>query len=219
MGLCLLNTIATAQNDSLGQTPEQDEIIFVIVEDMPDFPGGDKALASYLKSVEYPAAAKEQGLSGRVYVKFVVNTDGKVEQATIARGLDKVLNDAAIKHVENMPQWEPGTQRGQKVKVQYVMPVAFTIEEQPEGVHKHYLLAEQHFLDGQYFKASSEYEITNRFYNNDITIHDVPQHYLKFKQGLCLHYLGQKEPACSLMKEARKLGSEKAKMMLKEVCK
>ena len=107
--------------------------MFVFVEEMPEFPGGFEALKEYVaSSMQYPAIALENGIIGQVFVNFVVAQDGSVTDAKIARGVDPSLDKEALRIVNNMPKWKPGTQAGKNVRVSYSMPINFTI---PEDYH------------------------------------------------------------------------------------
>jgi protein TonB len=114
------------------QTEEEDESdapVFFIVEEMPEFPGGQEALTRYLgTSVKYPPIAQENGIQGRVFVTFVVSAKGVVEQVKIARGVDPNLDKEALRVVQNMPTWKPGKQRGKPVKVSYTVPINFVLQ-------------------------------------------------------------------------------------------
>lgn len=108
---------------------EEDAPVFFIVEQMPVFPGGEEALRKYIaQSVKYPAIAQENGIQGRVFVAFVVNTKGEVTDVKIARGVDPNLYKEAIRVVSNMPKWTPGKQRGKAVKVSYTVPINFVLQ-------------------------------------------------------------------------------------------
>ena len=107
---------------------EEEEQIFVIVENMPEFPGGDLALRKYIaENVKYPEIAKENGLSGKVFVQFVINQRGEVENVKIARGIDPALDKEAIRVVQSLPKFKPGSQRGKPVKVNYTVPINFQL--------------------------------------------------------------------------------------------
>ncbi len=107
---------------------EEEETVFMIVENMPEFPGGDLALRKYIsENVKYPEIAKENGLSGKVFVAFVINQRGEVENVKIARGVDPALDKEAIRVVQNLPKWKPGSQRGKPVKVSYTVPINFQL--------------------------------------------------------------------------------------------
>jgi protein TonB len=101
----------------------------VVVEEMPEFPGGVTALRKYLaESVKYPVIAQENGIQGKVYVNFVVNKDGSVSNAKIARGVDPSLDQEALRVVSTLPKWKPGKQRGQPVRVSYTVPINFQLQ-------------------------------------------------------------------------------------------
>lgn len=105
------------------------EEIFFIVEEMPDFPGGEQALRQFIgNSIDYPKVAQEKGIQGKVYVTFVVTKDGNVANATIARGVDPSLDAEALRVVNSLPKWKPGIQRGQAVNVSYTVPINFKLQ-------------------------------------------------------------------------------------------
>lgn len=107
----------------------EEEEIFTIVEEMPGFPGGEKALFEYLaKNTDYPAMAADAGIQGVVYVTFVVDTDGKVKDARVLRGIGGGCDKEALRVVNSMPSWAPGRQRGKNVKVQYNLPIRFILK-------------------------------------------------------------------------------------------
>jgi protein TonB len=106
-----------------------EEEIFEIVEDMPQFPGGMAALMKFLNSnIKYPTIAQENGVSGRVTISFVVNRDGSVVDAVVAKSVDPYLDKEALRVVNTMPKWKPGMQRGKAVRVKYSVPVTFRLQ-------------------------------------------------------------------------------------------
>lgn len=108
---------------------ESSQQIFVIVEEMPDFPGGQSALLQYLKkSIKYPVIAQENGIQGRVTCTFVVEKDGSVTDVQVARGVEPSLDREAIRVINAMPKWKPGKQRGKPVRVKYTLPVTFRLQ-------------------------------------------------------------------------------------------
>ncbi len=111
---------------------EEEEVevkIFVIVEKMPEFPGGDLELRKYIaQNIKYPNIARENDIQGKVYVRFVVTETGSVENVQIARGVDPLLDKEAIRVVESLPKWKPGEQGGKKVKVWYTVPINFQLQ-------------------------------------------------------------------------------------------
>lgn len=101
---------------------------FVVVEIMPEFPGGIAALHAYLsKNIEYPRMAKEAGISGIVYLSFVVGTDGKLSDITVLRAVGGGCTEEAIRVVKAMPAWKPGIQRSKAVKVKMTLPISFKL--------------------------------------------------------------------------------------------
>ncbi len=113
-------------------TDEDDESkaeVFVIVEDMPEFPGGELALRKWIAdNVKYPVIAAENGIQGKVYVQFVVDRNGGISNARIARGVDPSLDQEALRVVNNLPKWRPGMQRGKPVRVSYTVPINFQLQ-------------------------------------------------------------------------------------------
>ncbi|VAW30447.1 putative TonB-dependent receptor [hydrothermal vent metagenome] len=108
---------------------EDDTQVFFIVEDMPEFPGGELALRKFIaNSIKYPVIAQENGIEGKVYVTFVVDKDGSVSNAKIARGVDPSIDKEALRVVSNLPRWKPGKQRGKPVRVSYTVPINFVLQ-------------------------------------------------------------------------------------------
>lgn len=108
---------------------ESAQQIFTVVETMPEFPGGQAALLSFLaKSIKYPVIAQENGIQGRVSCSFVVNKDGSIVDAEVIRGVDPSLDKEALRVINSMPKWSPGKQRGKPVRVKYTVPVTFRLQ-------------------------------------------------------------------------------------------
>ena len=107
---------------------EVEPVAFAAVENKPEYPGGDMALMKYLaENTKYPAIAKENGVSGRVFVQFVIDKTGKVVDVTVPRGVDKSLDKEAVRVVKSMPNWKPGMKDGAPVKVRYTIPINFKL--------------------------------------------------------------------------------------------
>ncbi len=105
-----------------------DSVVFQVVEDMPDFPGGMKALMDYLsKNIKYPAEAHAIGAQGRVIVSFTVKKDGSIADTKVERSVNPYLDKEAMRVIDAMPKWKPGTQRGEAVNVRFTVPVAFRL--------------------------------------------------------------------------------------------
>jgi len=125
LGNVLLMKKAIVAPKTLGS----DEQIFFVVEDMPEFPGGEPALRQYIaNAVKYPEDAIKKGTQGKVYITFVVTKDGSVAKPSIARGVDPSLDVEALRVVNSLPKWKPGKQRGQAVNVSYTVPINFVLQ-------------------------------------------------------------------------------------------
>jgi periplasmic protein TonB len=104
--------------------------VFQVVEEMPEFPGGEQAMYAFLrKHMVYPTVARENGISGRVYVKFTVQPDGRVSDVYVARGIGGGCDEEAVRVVRMMPNWKPGIQSGRAVAVEYTLPLNFVFQE------------------------------------------------------------------------------------------
>lgn len=107
----------------------KEEQIFTVVEQQPEFTGGMAALGQYLqKNLRYPAAAQRANVAGRVFVSFVVNTDGSIQDVQVLKGLGFGTDEEAQRVVKGMPKWRPGKQSGRPVRVKYNLPINFTLE-------------------------------------------------------------------------------------------
>ena len=103
--------------------------VFSVVEEQPEFPGGEKELMTFVKkNLKYPADCAEEGVQGRVTISFVVDKDGSVVEAEAMKSPDERLTAEAIRLVESMPKWKPGRQDGEAVRVKYVLPVTFRLQ-------------------------------------------------------------------------------------------
>lgn len=114
------NTGATTPSDN-------DEAINLgLVEEKPFFPGGDAEMMKWLSSnINYPPAAAEEGVSGKVTVRFIVEKDGSISNVEVLRGKHPALDAEAVRVIKKMPKWNPGRNNGQPVRVAYMLPVTF----------------------------------------------------------------------------------------------
>ena len=105
------------------------EVPYFPAEKMPEYPGGMNALYAFLvDNLKYPAYCRKKGIEGRVLVKFVINEDGTVSDLTIKKSVDPLLDEEALRVLHLMPKWIPGQQEGKYVKVQYALPIRFSLE-------------------------------------------------------------------------------------------
>ena len=110
------------------EEPEEEEQIFQVVEDDPQFPGGIQELMKYLqKNIKYPSICQEQGIQGRVIVQFVVEKDGSIADVQVIKAVNPYLDKEAVRVVSTMPKWSPGKQRGKPVRVRFTLPVTFRL--------------------------------------------------------------------------------------------
>ena len=112
------------------EKPKEEETkVFDVVEEMPQFPGGQAALLEYLsKNIKYPVVAEENGVQGRVIVTFVVERDGSITDVKVVKSVDPSLDKEAARVVKSMPKWQPGKQNGSAVRVKYTVPVTFRLQ-------------------------------------------------------------------------------------------
>lgn len=122
---------AAAQNTA---EQSEEEMVFLVVDEMPAFPGGQEALFKYLTdNVIYPQIAKENGIEGRVICTFVIEPDGRITNVEVVRsGGDPSLDKEAVRVVKAMPKWRPGKQRGQAVRVKFTIPVKFSLAKEAQ---------------------------------------------------------------------------------------
>lgn len=112
-----------------GATNDNDEI-FMSVEKMPYFPGGEAALMTYIRNtIAYPPEAMDRNIQGKVIVQFVVDTTGQVGEVRVVRSVDKDLDLEAVRVVKTLPKFTPGTQFGKPVNVWYTLPVNFKLND------------------------------------------------------------------------------------------
>ncbi len=116
------------ENNFIEEEEDDEDEVLMVVEHMPVFPGGDLGLMKFIRDkVKYPPIAKENDITGKVYVTYVVNKKGKVTNVKVIRGVDKYLDAEAIRVVKLLPYTKPGLQRGKPVNVQYTIPINFTL--------------------------------------------------------------------------------------------
>jgi len=121
-------------NSDVKQVTEEDpNKIFTAVEQEPSYPGGIEKFYKYLgNNIKYPAVAKENGVQGKVFVTFVVEKDGTLTDAKVVRGIGSGCDEEAIRVLKNSPKWKAGIQNGRPVRVQYTMPISFTLQTEDQ---------------------------------------------------------------------------------------
>ena len=112
------------------KAPEAEEKPYTMVEQMPQFPGGDRELLSFIaKNLRYPTIAQENGIQGKVFVRFVVSATGDVKDVKVMRSLDPYCDKEAIRVIQSLPKWIPGKQNGRNVPVYYTVPITFKLQQ------------------------------------------------------------------------------------------
>ncbi len=123
-------SIQTTEDNPVQIIRNNNDSIYQIVEEMPQFPGGEKAMMEYVaKNVKYPQEAKDKEIQGRVFVGFVVEKDGSVSTVKVLRGIGGGCDEEAVRVVSSMPKWKPGIKDGKPVRVSYMMPLNFKLTE------------------------------------------------------------------------------------------
>ncbi len=195
---CLIFTTLHSQGD-----------VLALADSMPKFPGGDKELAYFIqRNVIYPPMARENNENGKVYVKFVVDTTGKVMNPVVLKSSGyKSLDNEAINVVSKMPAWEPGIDKGKKVKVSVNVPVTFKnlglLNAPPEGPKLSPEQQEKHDKAMEQWNAGHKLESQGEFakalekFDNSLSI-ETNNKYALFDKGKMHMVLGEKDKACGI---------------------
>lgn len=128
-----------ARNNSCPTTPTAKKNIdivssevYSIVDKMPFYPHGERELAGFIAhQLRYPKEARQQGIEGRILCSFIVGSDGSISNIEVVQGLNPQLDNEAVRVLSLMPRWTPGEKDGQKVNVKCLLPIDFTIDEEP----------------------------------------------------------------------------------------
>ena len=116
----------SSQGNAQGPTPNEDNKIYDVVQDMPTFPGGTNSMIKYFsENIKYPEQAKSKGVKGRVLVNFVVEKDGRITDCKVVKSASPELDNEALRVVSSMPKWNPGKKDGQPVRVKFTIPISF----------------------------------------------------------------------------------------------
>lgn len=119
----------TAVDVIMVEPEPEDDVPFMVVEDMPEFPGGTAALMEYLrKNIRYPSICRENNIQGKVIISFIVNKNGKIVEPEVVKTVNPSLDKEALRVISTMPDWKPGMQRGKPVRVKYTVPVNFRLK-------------------------------------------------------------------------------------------
>jgi TonB family protein len=126
---CKASTATYPDNPAEDKMKPDKNGVYQIVEEMPEFPGGEKGLMEYASNnVKYPEEAKNKNIAGRVFVSFIVEKDGSINEVKVLRGIGGGCDEEAVRVIKSMPKWKPGKQRGKPVRVKYTVPVNFKLQ-------------------------------------------------------------------------------------------
>lgn len=185
-----------------------DDTLYLIIETMPEFPGGQSEFFKYLgNNVKFPPLARDNGIQGKVYVNFSVMTDGSIEEIKIIKSVHPLLDAEAIRVIRAMPNWTPGTQRGKKVKVSFNIPINFMVRNNSRSNNR--ALGLKYLNEGDYEKSIYYYSKIIKVKKNDID--------LLYHRGLAFHKDGNTKKAIKDLEKALKLGSKVAEEYLKTI--
>ena len=122
--------ILTTEDNPVQIMEKDNDTVYNSVEKMPEFPGGEKGLMEYVSNnVKYPEEAKNKNIAGRVFVSFVVEKDGSINEVKVLRGIGGGCDEEAVRVIKSMPKWKPGKQNGKPVRVNFQMPFVFKLDE------------------------------------------------------------------------------------------
>jgi protein TonB len=111
-----------------GEGSDDNDAIYIVVEEYPKFPGGEKALSQFLqRNIKYPKLAQDHKIQGRVYVSFVVEKDGSISMVKVVQGLGVGCDEEAVRVINMMPHWSPGRRKGTSVRVNVTLPLRFVL--------------------------------------------------------------------------------------------
>ncbi len=111
------------------QIKEPEEKVYQIVETMPEYPGGNEEMYKFIsKHLKYPKKARKNDIEGKVYVQFMIDKEGNVTRAKVLKGIGYGCDKEALRVVNKMPKWKPGTQRGKPVPVMFTLPFNFKLK-------------------------------------------------------------------------------------------
>lgn len=187
--------------------------IFTVVEEMPEFPGGAMEMMKFIqRNIIYPNKAKEAGLMGKCFLKYVVDSSGNVRDVQVLKGVPncKECDDEAVKVVKSMPKWKPGRQNGKPVSVFFNLPISFSLWDQQLS-NKYYQEGYKAFQSGNYSLAKEKYLKSYNFdYKNADAVYNL---------GITYYKLDKRDSACYYWNEMKhKFHTNDTDELLKKYC-
>ena len=128
--LCVLCCMHSVAQNEVKELRDDNSTVYLQPDKLPVFPSGMEGLMAFLReNVRYPDLAHKQGVQGRVIVQFVVNRDGSISDAKVIKSVHEYLDKEALRVVNAMPYWKPGVKDGEKVRVQFTLPITFRLQK------------------------------------------------------------------------------------------
>ena len=184
--------------------------VFMFVEQMPEFPGGENALRTFLgQNIRYPEAEASQNIQGRVIIRFVVTQDGSIDSVTVLRGVSAGLDKEAVRVVKMLPKFKPGMQQGKRVMVYYNLPIVFKLSDEvkPLSAFDTKMNTDENFKSGVALMKQNEFKKAVKFF--DQSIKKFPHDYYGFQyRGNCEFKLGKTKQAKEDYEKAKTLGAK-----------
>ncbi|MCB0397161.1 MAG: TonB family protein [Flavobacteriales bacterium] len=205
-----------------------DTAVYVIVEEMPRFPGCEEdenmsgaerqqcafmEMQKYImKNMTYPVEAMDECVFGTVHISFVVNEDGSISDVAVARSGGMFIDQEALRLVKNMPRWIPGYQKGEPVKVSYILPLRFSLKGGSDCSTPKKLLKA-----GVDARKKGRFDVAIR--QIERVIKEVPESGVAYYElGITYSKMKQDDKACEAYSKGEALGNKECTMMLKEQC-
>ncbi len=193
------------------------DTLYLIVETMPKFPGGEKAMFEFLgANVKYPPEAKANNINGKIYISFVISKEGNIEGIKVLRGVHSILDNEAIRVVKAMPKWIPGTQEGKPVNVSYNLPINFVLRgvSAPNGPNprssKSQSKGNKFFAKKDFSKAITHYTEAIKWYPNYKNAF--------YQRAMCYAQLKDMDKACKDWKKCTELGDPRVLDSINKYC-
>lgn len=216
--LLFITTTSFAQQDST----EEDNVIYDIVsiQDAPEFPGGDKELFIFLqKNIAYPREERDNCVQGKVFVTYVIDTNGSVINVELYKGIPNgpLCNNEALRVVKLMPKWIPGKQNGKIAKVRYILPISFKLQGAGCDDGTDVRQALYYYNKGVKKFEAGEYRAAIALFNDAIKENpgDIDSHYNK---AMSYFKLNEKKEACETLKKIQDLKSTVGDDLIKKYC-
>jgi TonB family protein len=217
--------------------PEEKEIIYTHIEQMPEFRGNKTALVKYLlKNTNYPEEAKAKGIQGKVIVKFIVDKKGKIKNPKVVRGIGHGCDEEAIRVISKMPDWKPGMEKGKPVSTYFNLPVLFKLDslsspevetqsvppvelnnsEKPNFIST--AADSVHFNKGMNQMKAREYNAAVESFSEALKINPKNDRSLLYR-GSVYYKLKELDKACNDWGQSSEMGNTDAANLMKKYCK